>query len=96
MLDALPAPPDIIECHNLHGGYFDLRALPWLSRQAATVLVLHDAWLLSGHCAHSFDCDKWQTGCGACPDLSIEPALRRDGTAHNWTVKQGVYAQSRV
>ena len=36
-----------------------------------------DAWLLSGHCAHSFDCERWRTGCGECPDLGIEPAIRR-------------------
>jgi glycosyltransferase involved in cell wall biosynthesis len=96
VLDRLPAPPDVIECHNLHGGYFDLRALPWLSRQAPTVLALHDAWMLSGHCAHSFDCEKWVSGCGACPDLTIEPAIRRDATSRNWHVKQGIYAQSRL
>ncbi len=27
LLDLTPARPDIVHCHNLHGGYFDLRAL---------------------------------------------------------------------
>ena len=46
--------PDILHCHNLHGGwlsrggYFDLSALPWLSRQIPTVLTLHDTWMLAG------------------------------------------------
>src|SRR6187200_434133 len=31
LLNLSPKPPDIIHCHNLHGRYFDLRALPWLS-----------------------------------------------------------------
>ncbi len=60
------------------------------------VLTLHDAWLLSGHCAHSFDCERWRTGCGQCSDLSIYPAIRRDATAHNWRRKQDVYRRSRV
>jgi hypothetical protein len=28
LLDLTPDIPDILHCHNLHGGYFDLRALP--------------------------------------------------------------------
>jgi glycosyltransferase involved in cell wall biosynthesis len=60
------------------------------------VLTLHDAWLLSGHCAHSFDCERWTTGCGRCPDLSIYPAIRRDATAYNWRRKQRLYEASRL
>lgn len=94
--DLLPSPPDIVQAHNLHGNYFDLRALPWLSRQVPLVLTLHDSWLLSGHCGHSFDCDRWMTGCGQCPDLSIYPSIRRDGTASNWKRKRSIYARSRL
>src|SRR4030095_8523730 len=78
LLNLTPEPPLIVHGHNLHSDYFDLRALPWLSNKVPVVLSLHDAWLLSGHCAHSFDCDRWRIGCGDCPDLTIYPALRRD------------------
>ncbi|HQD27582.1 MAG TPA: glycosyltransferase, partial [Methanoculleus thermophilus] len=96
LLKLTPEPPDILHCHNLHGGYFDLRALPYLSHQVPTMLTLHDAWLLSGHCAHSFDCERWKTGCGNCPDLTIYPAIRRDATAYNWQRKAEIYEQSRL
>ncbi|MEI7857934.1 MAG: glycosyltransferase [Methanomicrobiales archaeon] len=96
ILDLLPEHPDILHAHNLHGGYFDLRALPWLTHQIPTVLTLHDAWLLSGHCAHSFTCERWKTGCGNCPDLSIYPAIRRDATSHNWQQKDEIYKNSRL
>ncbi|HVX31203.1 MAG TPA: glycosyltransferase, partial [Nitrolancea sp.] len=89
-------PPNIVHLHNLHGGYFDLRLLPHLSRLVPLVATLHDAWLLSGHCAHSLDCERWLTGCGACPDLTIYPAIRRDATAGNWRRKRAIYAQSRL
>ncbi len=88
--------PDLIHCHNLHGNYFDLNALPWLSRQRPLLLHLHDAWLLSGHCAHSLDCTRWQSGCGACPYLATYPAIARDNTAANWQRKQAIYANSRL
>ena len=88
--------PSIIHCHNLHSGYFDLRALPWLSRAAPVILTLHDAWLLSGHCAHSFGCDRWKNGCGTCPDLGIYPALHKDGTAANWKRKRRIFERSHL
>lgn len=91
-----PTPPDIVHAHNLHGDYFDLRFLPQLSRRTPIVLTLHDAWLLSGHCAHSLDCERWQTGCGACPYLSHYLPLRRDGSAYNWQRKRRLYRRSHL
>jgi glycosyltransferase involved in cell wall biosynthesis len=96
MLEALPHPPDLVHLHNLHGGYFDLRVLPGLSASLPVAMTLHDAWLLSGHCAHSMGCDRWRIGCGACPDLDIYPAVRRDATARNWTRKREIFAGSRL
>lgn len=96
LLGLPPERPNIVHCHNLHGSYFDLRALPWLSQRVTTILTLHDAWLLSGHCAHSFDCERWKIGCGQCLDLTIYPAVKRDATAFNWQRKQDIYAKSRL
>ncbi|MDD2340084.1 MAG: glycosyltransferase [Methanosarcina sp.] len=96
LLELTNGRPDIIHCHNLHGGYFDLRALPQLSQQVPVILTLHDAWLLSGHCAHSFDCERWKTGCGNCPDLTIYPRILKDATAYNWERKNNIFKQSRL
>jgi glycosyltransferase involved in cell wall biosynthesis len=96
LFEQLPIRPDILHFHNLHGNYFDLRLLPWLSQQIPIVLTLHDAWLLSGHCAHSFDCERWKIGCGDCPDLNIYPAISRDATPFNWERKRRIYSQSRL
>ncbi len=93
--------PDVVHCHNLHGawlpdyGYFDLRILPWLSRRVPVFITLHDAWLLTGHCAHSFECQRWISGCGECPDLTIYPSVPRDATAFNWHRKRRIYNRSR-
>jgi glycosyltransferase involved in cell wall biosynthesis len=101
LLELLPDRPDILHCHNLHGGwlsrggYFDLRALPWLSRQIPTVMTLHDTWMLAGHCAYTLGCERWKTGCGSCPNLSIYPAIARDATAFNWNRKREIYATGR-
>jgi glycosyltransferase involved in cell wall biosynthesis len=96
LLQLPPQRPDIVHCHNLHGNYFDLRMLPRFSREVPVILTLHDAWLLSGHCAHSFACERWRMGCGACPDLTIYPVIRRDATAYNWRRKRDIYRRSRL
>lgn len=98
LLGLPPERPDLLHCHNLHGygGYFDLRALPWLSRKLPLILNLRDAWLLSGHCAHAIDCERWRIGCGKCPDLDLFPPVRRDGTAYNWRRKKDIFERSRL
>lgn len=96
LIDGLDARPDIVHGHNLQGGFFDLRELASLSARVPTVLTLHDMWLLTGHCAHSLDCARWQSGCGSCPDLKLDPAIARDATAENWRQKRAIYANSRL
>lgn len=87
---------DIVQLHNLHGHYFDLRSISELSRQVPVMITMHDAWLLSGNCAHAFACDKWKTGCGTCPDIHIYPGLMRDTTALNWRRKKGIFTHSKI
>jgi len=96
LLDLVDGSPDIVQCHNLHGDYFDPRALQRISERVPTMLTLHDMWLLTGHCAYSLECGRWETGCGRCPDLTLEPAIRRDATAENWRRKQAIYAGSQL
>ncbi len=96
LFDSQTPPPDVIHCHNLHGGYFDLRELPALSQRIPTFLTLHDAWLTSGHCAHSLDCERWQFGCGECPYLDLYPRIQRDATASNWQRKKAILGQCEL
>ena len=96
ILDASRRAPDIVHTHNLHSGAFDLRALPAISAKAPVAMTLHDAWMVSGHCAHSFACIRWKTGCGECPDLSIQIALPFDRSAENWREKAAIYRRCRL
>jgi glycosyltransferase involved in cell wall biosynthesis len=87
---------DIIHCHNLHGRYFDLRALPWLASSAPLIVTLHDNWPLTGFCAYPFDCQKWRSGCGRCPELACLPKPPHDRTATDWRIKRDIFQRCRV
>ncbi|NCJ07652.1 glycosyltransferase [Synechococcales cyanobacterium C] len=87
---------DILNFHNLHTGYFNYLALPKLTATKPAVFTLHDMWSFTGHCAYSYDCTKWQTGCGCCPYPNTYPAIRRDATHLEWRLKDWVYSRSKL
>lgn len=82
---------DIVHLHNLHANYFDLSMLSEISKTTLIIHTLHDCWQFTGHCAHPFNCERWQIGCGHCPDLSTYPAVKRDQTRFNWKRKRKFY-----
>ncbi|MBF0329966.1 MAG: glycosyltransferase [Nitrospirae bacterium] len=82
---------DIIHLHNLHGDYFNPFSLILLSAIKPVVWTLHDMQSFTGHCAHSFDCEKWITGCGLCPVLNVYPQILYDRTAQLWQDKKNIY-----
>jgi glycosyltransferase involved in cell wall biosynthesis len=94
LLGLPPTRPDVLHLHNLHGYYFDIRQLPRLAVSQATVITLHDAWLLTGHCAHPFECPNWETGCGACPDLVSYVPISGDMSPKNWRIKHDAVRES--
>jgi glycosyltransferase involved in cell wall biosynthesis len=87
---------DVVQLYNTHGGYFSHTILPLLSRRRPVVWRLSDMWPMTGHCAYAFECERWKTGCGACPLLADAPALRVDRTALLWRVKRWAYARSAL
>jgi glycosyltransferase involved in cell wall biosynthesis len=96
VLELPPRTPDVLHLHNLHGGYFDLRLLPFLTGRVPTAVTMHDEWLYTGHCAYTLDCERWLTGCGRCPHLHTYPSLLVDGTAENRRRKRALYEQARM
>ena len=83
--------PDIIHLHNTHGDYFQINLIKKLAKIAPIVWTFHDMFPVTGHCAHSFDCDKWQTGCGKCPYPDTYPQITKDRTFFLWKYKKSIY-----
>ncbi len=94
---------DVVNLHNLHSDYFNLRALPALGKEKPLVWVLHDMWPLTGFCAADFGCGRWRMGCHDCPSLvgenrayAIPEPIPFDRTRENWQAKKEIYASVRL
>jgi len=80
---------DLIHFHNLHGYYLDLSFVRFIGNSGLPVIwTLHDAWPITGRCAHFFECDRWNLGCGECPYLSSYPKTYLDSSALMWRRKK--------
>ncbi|MEB3219536.1 MAG: glycosyltransferase family 4 protein [Nostocales cyanobacterium 94392] len=87
---------DILNFHIIHSGYFNYLAIPSLTKNKPAVFTLHDMWSFTGHCAYSYDCDRWKNGCGKCPYPNSYPAVARDNTRLEWKLKNWVYNHSNL
>lgn len=87
---------DVLHLHNAYGGWLNPWVLPALSHFRPLVWTLHDMQPLSGYCSHSLGCERWATGCGQCPDLTLPgPSLKTDITAELWRDKALISSLSR-
>ncbi len=87
---------DVVHLHNLHGNFFNPHSLVTLSNARPTIWTLHDMHALTGHCAYAYSCDKWENGCGNCPDLNTYPAITHDRTREMWLDKKEIYEHSQL
>ena len=89
---------DLLNLHNLHGayGWFNYLAISHLTKNKPAIFTLHDMWSFTGHCAYSYDCDRWKIGCGKCPYPDTYPKIHRDNTQLEWKLKEWVYSNSNL
>lgn len=87
---------DLIHLHNLHGYYLHIGVLFEYLKKAGLPVVwtLHDCWAMTGHCTH-FEfagCEKWRTGCFACPEKGRYPAsVLLDRSRRNYARKKALF-----
>ena len=96
---------DVVNLHNIHGGYFNYLALPRLTSAKVTCWSLHDMWALTGLCTYSYECERWKTGCYRCPLLRAHGEERNllgveatafDLTGFIWQIKKNRYSHSQL
>jgi glycosyltransferase involved in cell wall biosynthesis len=71
--------PDVVQFHWVGRGAVPFKTLARVSRYPI-VWTLRDMWPLTGGCHYSGGCDKFATGCGACPQLGS----RREFDLSRW------------
>ncbi|MBQ3134218.1 MAG: glycosyltransferase [Oscillospiraceae bacterium] len=80
--------PDLVHVHCTNGFTVNVYSLLQLlkKRQIPTVITNHAEFFYTGGCPHAYDCDRWQTGCGGCPQVysATGGKLGRDNTAAAW------------
>lgn len=79
--------PDIVHLQCINGYFVNIyRLVEWLKRHnVKTVLTLHAEFMYTANCGHSYDCEKWKTGCGKCSVFRSETkSLFFDRTAKSY------------
>lgn len=79
--------PDIVHLQCINGYFVNIyRLVEWLKKNhIKTVLSLHAEFMYTANCGHALECNRWKTGCGACPRRKSETkSLFIDGTATSW------------
>lgn len=87
---------DIVHYHLIHNGYFSLRFLPRLAAKKPSVWTIHDPWAMGGHCVYPYDCERWKSGCGDCPDLNTFMSMKSDNTRAMHAEKERIVRQSDI
>lgn len=91
--------PDIIQLHCIHGYFLNYKILfEYLnSTNIPVVWTFHDCWAFTGHCAHfvSEGCEKWKTGCYACPKIASYPKSLVDRSKRNFELKKRLFIANR-
>ncbi len=87
---------DVVHLHLLHArANLSVLSLPELSRLKPLVWTLHDPWAITGGCEHSFECDRWLTGCAVrCPHPRRRSLGQHYSPAVHWRIKQSVYKRA--
>ncbi len=85
--------PDVIHLHNIHGYYLNYKILfKFLQTyQGKVVWTMHDMWTMTGHCAYTYECEKWHNGCHNCSKLKEYPNAILDNSIKNYKLKKKLF-----
>lgn len=87
--------PQVIHLHNIHGYFVNVYMLIDYIRKKdiPVVWTLHDDWAFTGRCGYFYECNKWKSGCGNCPNLYEYPStFFFDRSADEWKNKRKAFS----
>ncbi len=81
--------PDLVHLHWIAHGSISIEQIAKIKRPI--VWTLHDSWAFTGGCHLPFDCKRYQSACGCCPQLgSDDPA---DLSNRIWRRKENAFKE---
>lgn len=83
---------DIIHIHNIHGYFFDIKLIELL-KDKRVVWTFHDMWPITGHCAYSYECEKWKQECYRCELKKEYPKVYLDTSKKMYRMKKDIFNQ---
>lgn len=68
--------PDVVHIHELHAYFVNISPLlNYLKKNGIkTVWTFHCEFMYTGKCGHAYECEKWKTECGKCPNVKGYPS----------------------
>jgi len=86
---------EIIHLHWINQGMLSLKEIGQIiSSGKKVVWTMHDMWPFTGICHHAAGCDRYESGCGCCPYLSVPS--QQDLSYQRFLAKQATYAGGRI
>ena len=67
---------DIIHLHNIHGGFFDIKAIKQIAKTKKIVWTLHDMWLVTGGEAYTIGNENYKVGNPNTPYTDLYPLYK--------------------
>jgi glycosyltransferase involved in cell wall biosynthesis len=86
---------DVVHVHNFHGDYARIETLAALSRRKPVVWTFHGSWGFTGGCDHTGGCERYQSGCGDCPQIGRWSFLAVDDTQEQLRRKVAAFRGAR-
>lgn len=83
--------PDVVHLHEPHAYFVNLQPLYdyFKLHNIPLVYTFHCEYAYTGKCGYAYECERWKTGCGNCPQVREYPAsFFFDFTKHMFRWKQ--------
>jgi len=67
--------PDVIHIHELHAYFVNYGAvIKYIKKNnIKTIWTFHCEFMYTGKCGYAYECNKWKSSCGKCPQLKEYP-----------------------
>jgi glycosyltransferase involved in cell wall biosynthesis len=87
---------DIVHFQLIHNELISMWAIPKIASEKKVVWTVHDPWIITGHCIHPMECQRWREGCPECDKLRVPKITYIDMAERNFREKQRIIQGSDI